>query len=66
VRGKKKVSPASRMPTADNCLARIEPSPSELSEGRERNEARDLKLLNKAADELAHEIEDVLRYQTEP
>ena len=34
--------------------------------GRQRAqiEARDLELLNKAADELHAEIEDVLRYQT--
>lgn len=32
---------------------------------RAQIEARDLELLNKAADELAPEIEDVLRYQAE-
>lgn len=32
---------------------------------RAQIEARDLELLNQAADELAPEIEDVLRYQAE-
>jgi metal-responsive CopG/Arc/MetJ family transcriptional regulator len=32
-------------------------------QARERVEARDLELLNQAADELNAEVEDVLRYQ---
>jgi metal-responsive CopG/Arc/MetJ family transcriptional regulator len=32
---------------------------------RQQVEARDLELLNQAADELGAEIEDVLRYQSE-
>jgi metal-responsive CopG/Arc/MetJ family transcriptional regulator len=32
---------------------------------RQQVEARDLELLNQAADELGEEIEDVLRYQSE-
>jgi len=33
---------------------------------RAQIEARDLELLNRAADELAPEVEDVLRYQSMP
>jgi metal-responsive CopG/Arc/MetJ family transcriptional regulator len=33
---------------------------------RAQIEARDLELLNRAADELTSEVEDVLRYQTLP
>jgi metal-responsive CopG/Arc/MetJ family transcriptional regulator len=33
---------------------------------RARVEARDLELINKAADELNAEVEDVLRYQATP
>jgi metal-responsive CopG/Arc/MetJ family transcriptional regulator len=32
---------------------------------RAQIEARDLELINKAADELTQEVEDVFRYQTE-
>ncbi len=33
---------------------------------RARFEARELELLNRAADELTSEVEDVLRYQADP
>jgi metal-responsive CopG/Arc/MetJ family transcriptional regulator len=36
-----------------------------IEQARAQVEARDLKLINKAADELNAEIEDVLRYQAD-
>ena len=46
----------------------IERALVEFIERRQRQdrEARDLELLNRAADELNREVEDVLAYQVEP
>ncbi|HEX8818055.1 MAG TPA: hypothetical protein VF753_21380 [Terriglobales bacterium] len=43
----------------------IASAPADLVETKEgaKNEARDLELINRAADELNTEVEDVLRYQ---
>ncbi len=45
----------------------IEQAVLELAERkeRERREARDLEILNRSADELNREVEDVLSYQVE-